>query len=224
MSYRAVLFDLDGTLIDTAPDFASVLNRQLERHGRPPLPYPVIRNTVSQGARAVVQLGFGELDIESPEFENLRQEFLSDYLQHLADESCLFEGMDELLRNLESQGVAWGIVTNKPSLYTWPLLRALNLKERCSSVVCPDMLNRSKPDPEGLFKACAEIGIKPAEAIYVGDHRRDIDAGKNAGMRTIAVSYGYILPGEDPADWNADHLSHSVAELVSQLNLMKEPA
>lgn len=216
----AVLFDLDGTLIDTAPDFIAVLNRQLLAHGREPLPAARIRSVVSQGSRAVVALGFGDLHaIDSAELEVLRQEFLSAYLRHLADESHLFPGMAELLEGLESRGTPWGIVTNKPSLYTTPLLQALGLGSRCGVAICPDMVNHSKPHPEPMLKAATALGVRPEACIYVGDHRRDIEAGRNAGMLTVAAAWGYVLEGETAQDWQADYTLDTVFELSRLLGV-----
>ncbi|MDP2228723.1 MAG: HAD-IA family hydrolase [Moraxellaceae bacterium] len=216
----AVLFDLDGTLIDTAPDFAAVLNRQLQAHGRSPLPYASIRAAVSQGSRAVVALGFGDrFDLASDEFEALRQEFLKSYLVHLADETQLFPGMNELLTGLESRAIPWGIVTNKPSLYTLPLLKALRLDSRCKVAICPDMVTHTKPHAEPMLKAAQHIGIRPERCLYVGDHLRDIEAGRNAGMTTIAVRYGYIPDDEDVDAWQADHTVDTVFELTRLLGL-----
>lgn len=217
---EAVLFDLDGTLIDTAPDFAGVLNRQLAAHGRQPLPYETVRAAVSQGARAVVALGFSDrFPVDSIEFEGIRQEFLNSYLHHLADETRLFPGMDALLTHLESRGIPWGIVTNKPSLYTTPLLKALKLEHRCKVAICPDMVTHIKPHPEPMLKAAEVLGVSPDKCVYVGDHLRDIEAGKRAAMVTIAVNYGYIQDGDNPADWEADHLVNSVFELSRLLGL-----
>lgn len=215
---EAVLFDLDGTLIDTAPDFIAVLNRQLLAHGREPRPAAQIRASVSQGSKAVVALGFADRHApDSPEFEGLRQEFLQSYLRHIADESRLFPGMEALLTSLESRGTPWGIVTNKPSLYTLPLLKALRLDLRCKVAICPDMVSQTKPHPEPMLKAAHALGVKPETCVYVGDHRRDIDAGRNAGMTTVAVGYGYILEGDSPHDWAADHTVETVAELAQLL-------
>lgn len=216
----AVLFDLDGTLIDTAPDFVAVLNRQLQAHGRATLPPEKIRAMVSQGARAVVGLGFGDrVNMDSPEFEALRQEFLQSYLRHIADESRLFPGLDELLTGLEARGTPWGIVTNKQSLYTTPLLKALQLDARCKVAICPDMVTHTKPHPEPMFKAASILGVKAEDCIYVGDHRRDIDAGRNAGMVTVAAAWGYVLEGESAHDWQADHTVDTVAELAALLGV-----
>lgn len=217
--FDAVLFDLDGTLIDTAPDFAAVLNRQLQARGRTPIPYPTVRQAVSQGARTVVSLGFAELGLDTPEFEAMRQEFLRGYREHLADESRLFDGLPELLQTLEAEGRPWGIVTNKPSFFTNPLLQALALDARCAVAICPDMVTHTKPDPEPMFKACDVLQVAPARAIYVGDHIRDIQAGKNAGMPTVAAAWGYIPHGEDIAEWQADHTVMTVADLRRLLNV-----
>ena len=219
-SPQAVLFDLDGTLIDTAPDFASVLNRQLLAHGRSPIPYKAVRTAVSQGSRAVVELGFGDrFSLDSDEFEAIRQEFLSHYLIHLADETRLFPGMDELLSHLETREIPWGIVTNKPSLYTLPLLKALNLDQRCSVAICPDMVTHTKPHPAPMFKAADALGVAADKCVYVGDHQRDIEAGKRASMITVAVSYGYIQDNDSPANWEADYLVDTVFELSRLLGL-----
>ncbi|MDF2445549.1 MAG: phosphoglycolate phosphatase [Moraxellaceae bacterium] len=220
LRYDAVLFDLDGTLIDTAPDFVAVLNRQRLAHGREPLPAPRIRAVVSQGARAVVALGFGDrFDVDSDEFEALRQEFLQTYLRHIADESRLFPGMDDLLRALEARNVPWGIVTNKQSMFTLPLLKALQLSSRCAVAICPDMVNHGKPHPEPMLKAADAVRARPEACVYVGDHRRDIEAGRNAGMYTVAVRYGYVLEGETADEWGADSTVDSVTELSRLLGV-----
>lgn len=221
LSHAAVLFDLDGTLIDTAPDFVSVLNRQLLAHGREPLPAARIRASVSQGSKAVVALGFGDLHAaDSADFESLRQEFLDHYLAHVADESRLFPGMEALLAALEARGTPWGIVTNKPSRYTIPLLDALGLSSRCRVAICPDMVNHSKPHPEPMLKAADALGVAPADCVYVGDHLRDIEAGRNAGMPTVAAAWGYILEGETAADWRADHTVDTVSDLARLLGAL----
>lgn len=219
--FDAVLFDLDGTLIDTAPDFIAVLNRQRLAHGREPLPAEKIRAVVSQGARAVVALGFGDrFEVDSAEFEALRQEFLQTYLKHIADESRLFPGMDELLAGLEERGIPWGIVTNKHSMFTMPLLQALQLDKRCEVAICPDMVNQTKPHPEPMLKAADSLGIAPQACVYVGDHRRDIEAGRNADMFTVAVRYGYVLEGETADEWGADLTVDSVFELSRFLGVI----
>lgn len=210
--WQAVLFDLDGTLLDTAPDFIVVLNAMLTDRGRAALPYADIRAVVSNGARALVALAFGGAPGE-PEFEALNVELRDRYSRHLAVHTRLFPGLDELLRRLEAGGIPWAIVTNKPSIYTLPLLDALDLRARCASVVCPDQVTHTKPHPEPMFKACAEMGVDAAHCVYVGDHERDIAAGRNAGMATIAAGWGYIGTDEHPRDWHPDFIVDSVHAL-----------
>ncbi len=213
---KAVFFDLDGTLLDTAPDFALVINRMRRRHGREALPFAHIRNTVSHGARALIQLAF-ELREGEDGFEALKRELLDLYLDNLAEQTTLFPGMAELLGWLEQQQLAWGIVTNKPRLYTDPILAALDLDQRCQAVVCPDDVSHSKPHPEPLLLAARQAGCPPNQAIYIGDHRRDIEAGAAAGMTTIAASYGYIDPTDPAEQWRADHLVEQPQQLLPLL-------
>ncbi len=211
-----VLFDLDGTLIDTAPDFIRCLNQLREQHGLAPLPPERIRRSVSDGARAMIRVGFG-LEPEHPEYTEKHTAFLDLYESGVAVETTLFEGMDELLRSLEERDIPWGIVTNKPVRFAAPLVEALGLAQRCAAVVCPDHVAQRKPHPEALFLACTQIGAQPQTAIYVGDHERDIEAGRNAGMRTIAVRYGYIEKPETVDLWQADHIADTVSDLVKLL-------
>lgn len=216
MKWQAVLFDLDGTLLDTAPDFIVVLNAMLTDRGRPALPHAAIRAVVSNGSRALVTLGFG-LQPGDDGFEALNVELRERYSRHLAVHTRLFPGLDEMLRGLESRSVPWAIVTNKPSQYTLPLLDALGLAARCASVVCPDQVTHSKPHPEPMLKACAEMRVDPARCVYVGDHERDIAAGRNAGMQTIAAGWGYIGADEHPRDWQPDFIVDSVSALADLL-------
>lgn len=216
----AVFFDLDGTLVDTAPDFHAGVNRLRAARGLAALPYDPIRAVVSEGARAVVTTGFPEAG--EAELDSLRDAFLQDYAAHLADHSTLFAGLDPALRALEARGIPWGVVTNKPSRYADPLMAGLALDTRSVATICPDHLTRSKPDPEGLLLAASRAGVDPARCVYVGDHARDIEAGRRAGMLTVAVGWGYVQAGDDPAAWNADVLCASTADfaawLAAQLN------
>lgn len=211
-----VLFDLDGTLIDTAPDFIRCLNQLREQHGLAPLPPEQIRRSVSNGARAMIRVGFG-LEPEHPEYTEKHTAFLDLYEAGVAVETTLFEGMEELLRSLEERDIPWGIVTNKPVRFAAPLVEALGLAQRCAAVVCPDHVAQRKPHPEALFLACTQIGAQPQTAIYVGDHERDIEAGRNAGMRTIAVRYGYIEKPETVDLWQADLIADTVSDLAKLL-------
>jgi phosphoglycolate phosphatase len=217
---KAVLFDLDGTLLDTAADFTRVLNGLLAEHQRPLQDYNSVRCCVSEGARAVVRLGFG-LEPEDPAFAPLLNAFLDRYEASLSEETSLFPGMEGQLQKLESRGIAWGIVTNKPARFTTPLLKQLALTSRCATAVCPDDVSNRKPHPEPMYLACKHIGIRPSEAIYVGDHRRDIDAGRNAGMKTIACRYGYVPLGEDIGDWKADIIIDHAQQLDDALQQLQ---
>ncbi|NVK39942.1 MAG: HAD-IA family hydrolase [Oceanospirillaceae bacterium] len=200
----AVLFDLDGTLLDTAPDFIWVINRLLQEEARPSIDFSTLREQVSNGANAMIRTAFC-IDESDREFAGLRQRFLDIYGDHLAIETRAFEGIDELLDWLDERHIPWGVVTNKPELYTRGLLRALELDRRAGSIVCPEQVRERKPHPESLWLACREIGCRPEHSLYIGDHVRDIEAGRNAGMTTVAARYGYIAPGENPDDWRADH-------------------
>jgi phosphoglycolate phosphatase len=208
-----VLFDLDGTLADTAPDLAGAVNRMLAARGRVPLPLAELRPVASHGARGLLGRAFGVAPGD-PEFEALRQEFFGEYEGALCVESSLFPAMDEALAQLEERGVLWGIVTNKVARFTQPLVRALGLHERAACVVSGDTAARPKPDPAPLLHALAATSVTASAALYVGDDLRDIQAGRAAGMRTVAVSYGYLGDGPHYAEWGADHIIHSPAELM----------
>lgn len=208
----AVLFDLDGTLVDTAPDFVRVLNQLRADDNLPPLPYDMIRNQVSNGARALVKLGF-DLAEDSAGFGSHLEQLLRLYEHGLAQESRLFDGLEASLLWLEQHGIPWGVVTNKPSRYTLPLLRGLKLDQRCAVTVCPDHVTHKKPHPEPLLTACDWISADPAHTIYVGDHVRDIEAGKAAGNFTIAAGWGYLEQGTDLDSWQADKVIHLPGQL-----------
>jgi len=214
--FDAVLFDLDGTLLDTAPDFVTSLNKLLRQKDCPPLPDKIIRATVSHGARALVTLGFG-LDETDTRFEPLRQELLVIYRQHLSQKTRLFSGMAEILCELAARNIPWGIVTNKPEIYTTAILADLVITPAPSVIICPDHVSKTKPNPEALFLACSKVAAQPERSVYIGDHPRDIQAGLNAGLTTIAVSYGYLEAGDNPGDWGAHHLVHRPQELAELL-------
>lgn len=212
---EAVLFDLDGTLIDTAPDMVAVLSKMLCDHDRQPVDYAIARSTVSNGALGLVSLGFPDADdIEHKRFYN---EYLDRYEQAICMESCVFPGLVALLENMEAEGRPWGIVTNKPRRMTDPLLAALGLTERASCAISGDTLPQRKPDPAPLLYASDLIRVAAKNIVYVGDARRDIQAGQSAGMRTIAAAYGYIVSGDDPLSWNADLVAHETSDLTHML-------
>ena len=211
---RAVLFDLDGTLLDTAPDLAAALNRVLEAHGRATLPFANIRPWVSHGSYALTRLGF-DFEEGSAEFEAARLALLDSYHAHVADQTTPFEGVHALVERLETHGLRWGIVTNKPDWLTQPLLAKLALPWRPGCVVSGDTLPERKPHPAPLLHAAAQLDCAPEACAYVGDAERDIEAGRRAGMRTLAASWGYYTAAEDPAQWAADALVHGPAEVWS---------
>lgn len=219
----AVLFDLDGTLLDTARDFHRVINRMLAEAGRPPIAYESLRSQVSNGARAMVCHAFG-ISHDADAFARLHQQLLDYYAEQLLIDSTLFPGMHELLDWLDARRIRWGIVTNKPQRFTLPLLAALRLDQRCHSIVCPEDVRRAKPDPEGLLLACQQLQAVPAHSYYVGDHARDIEAGRAAGMRTIAAGWGYLNPGETPLQWGSDHVSPRSIDLQPLLHSLMQTA
>lgn len=212
MIIKAILFDLDGTLLDTAPDFILSVNRLRARHGEAPLPAATIRAEVSNGARALTRLATG-LDDNDPALDSANADLLAIYREILGQHSALFPGMADALHWIEAQGMAWGIVTNKPSWFTDPLLAVLALPFTPASVVCPDHVQRRKPDPEPMLLACQQCHCTPAEAVYFGDHARDIEAGRAAGMPTVACAWGYIGADESITDWQADHTIASPGQI-----------
>jgi phosphoglycolate phosphatase len=215
-SIDTVLFDLDGTLLDTAPDLANALNEVLLNNGRAPLPFERIRPVVSHGGAALIHLGFG-LEPEHPGFEPLRKQLLDHYLAHIADETRLFPGMEAVLDSIESRGLRWGVVTNKPGWLTDPLLDALQLSARASGVVSGDTINERKPHPAPLLHACSLIGSDARHCLYVGDAQRDIQAGHQAGMLTLVALFGYLLDSDDPGSWGASAMIEQPAEILDWL-------
>ena len=215
---KALLFDLDGTLIDTAPDFSPTVNQLRAEHGLEDLPDDVIREQVSNGGRALTRLALN-MPEDHPEFSNKRQRLLDIYCDHIASASDLFPGMEETLRFCDQNAILWGIVTNKPRLYTDLLMTRLEKRipilKNCSVVICPDDVERTKPWPDPLFLAAEKINTNAADCWYVGDHIRDIEAGHAADMTTIAVSYGYIEENDNPESWNAGHIVSRADQIIS---------
>ena len=217
---KAVLFDLDGTLVDTAPDLASALNAILISQNFPELPYLSIRPMVSYGADALIKFAFGT-DITSQKHQEYKTQLITSYQHNIATQSRLFDGLIEAIEHLENEQIKWGIVTNKPEYLTRPLLQALNLHQRADCVVCGDQVTNPKPHPEAIYLACQQINILPQQTIYLGDAERDITAGKLAGTHTIACQYGYIPETEDINTWGADKIidgSTQLSEWIQQLN------
>ncbi len=203
MRLRAVLFDLDGTLLDTAPDFIAICQAMLAERGFAPVDGKLVRDEISGGAKAMVAAAFA-LSANAPEFEELRLEFLERYQKDCAVHSRLFDGMAELLTDIERSNLVWGVVTNKPLRFAQPIMEQLGLAERSAVLICPDHVTKSKPDPEPLLLACKLLDLDPASILFVGDDLRDIESGRDAGTKTAAVRYGYIHPHDNPDHWGAD--------------------
>ena len=214
----AILFDLDGTLADTAPDLAFALNRTLEHFRLAPLPYGQIRPVVSHGGVALIRLGFA-IEPEAPGFEERRQFLLDVYAENLCRETGLFTGMSEVLSGLESLQVPWGIVTNKPAWLTDPLMSAMHLDTRAGCVVSGDTCANRKPHPEPILHACELLGRDPRRSWYVGDAGRDMLAGRAAGCTTVGALYGYLHPTDPPDAWQADL---TIRDPIHLLDLLKD--
>jgi phosphoglycolate phosphatase len=217
MRLRAVLFDMDGTLLDTAPDFIAICQAMLAERGFAPVADKLIRDEVSGGAKAMVSAAFA-MSPTAPEFEALRLEFLERYQQDCAVHSKLFDGMAELLADIESAKLIWGVVTNKPVRFAQPIMDQLGLSGRSAVLICPDHVTRSKPDPEPLILACKMLELDPASVLFVGDDLRDIESGRDAGTKTAAVRYGYIHPHDNPDHWGADVVVDHPSELRKVLD------
>lgn len=209
MRFDLVLFDLDGTLLDTAPDLGAAVNRLRAEHGRPPLTDAAIRPYVSAGAPGLIKLGLG-IARDDARFAELRARLLELYAEHLAELTRPFPGINELLARLDAAGTAWGIVTNKPAFLTTPLLAAIPEMHSAAAVVSGDTLAQHKPDPAPVLHACALANVAAERSVFFGDDRRDVDAGRKAGTATAVALYGYIGIEEEPGTWGADALFEDV--------------
>ena len=211
---RGVLFDLDGTLIDSAPDLAGAANRLRAEHGLAPLPLADLRPMVGSGARGMVGVAFGVAPGE-PRFEPLRDAFLAHYEAGLLALTRPFEGVDDLLGELEAAGIPWGIVTNKATRFTMPIVTGLGLAQRAAVVVCGDTTPHAKPHPEPLLHAARAMGLAPADIVYVGDDLRDAQAAQAAGMTMLAATWGYLGLGEPVHAWGADAVLDAPSRLAA---------
>ncbi|MEK8031465.1 phosphoglycolate phosphatase [Ideonella sp. DXS29W] len=215
---RAVLFDLDGTLIDSAPDLAGAANALRQEHGLEPLPYEHLRPMVGAGARGMVGLAFGVAPGDE-RFEALRDAFLAWYERGMLDRTAIFDGVLQLLSSLEAAGIAWGIVTNKATRFAVPVAEGLGLSPRAGALVCGDTTPHAKPHPEPLWEAARRLGHAPAECVYVGDDLRDVQAGRAAGMTTAVAAWGYLGQGEGVEQWEADVIIEGPIDLLKWLDL-----
>ncbi|MGE5466534.1 MAG: HAD-IA family hydrolase [Ignavibacteria bacterium] len=212
----AVLFDLDGTLADTARDLGGALNRLLAEEDRPAVSYATLRPHVSGGVRALLRVGFG-IGAEDARYAELHRRFLAHYESAICAETVLFDGVAELLKALEDRGIAWGVVTNKTQRFTLALAEALGLRQRAACLVCGDSSHRAKPDARPLLLACRLANAAPAQTLYVGDDLRDVQAGQAAGIGTVAVRYGYLGDGQPIDQWGADFVIDVPGEILPLL-------
>ncbi len=214
------MLDLDGTLIDTAPDMAAALNQLLTEHEQPQLAFDEIRPHVSQGAMGLIGIAFREVPMDDERFERLRKRFLEIYAAVNGKESCLFEGFQGVLEHMDSTGMPWGIVTNKPAWLSEPLVTGLGIGDRAGCLVCGDTLDKRKPDPAPLLHAAGLLKTEPAQCVYVGDAQRDMEAAMRAGMQGIVATYGYIVGNSRPAEWPADAVIEKPTDLLSLFGLI----
>jgi phosphoglycolate phosphatase len=215
MPRRAVLFDLDGTLADTAPDLAAAVNRMRVEQGHEALPLERLRPFASAGARGLLHAAYG-IQPDAPEYASLRETFLEYYAERICEETRLFPGVAELLAELKARGIAWGIVTNKATRFTERIIAELKLAPDC--VACGDTTPHLKPHPASLLHACSQIRLAPADCTYLGDDLRDMKAAQAAGMRPIAVEWGYHHPDSGgPGSWQAAAVIHHPLELIDHL-------
>lgn len=213
---KAILFDLDGTIADTAPDLGHALNRQRLARGLSPLPITLIRTQASAGSRGLLNLGFN-LKPGDLEYDVMRDEFLHFYAERLCQDTCLFPGMANVLDRLDAYRLPWGIVTNKPSRFTQPLVQALGLHQRAACIISGDDTVNTKPHPEPLLTACRQIDVSPQNCIYLGDDIRDVKASLAAGIKPIVARYGYLGNDAPPESWGADHLIDHPEDLLNYI-------
>ena len=215
---KAVLFDLDGTFADTAPDLAAALNHVRANLELSPLPLEILRPQASHGSRGLLKVGL-DIEPQHPDYDTLRKQFLDYYERNICVHTQLFEGMAQLLEELEQHNILWGIITNKPHRYTLPLMQAMGYAERAACLISGDTCGHSKPHPDPMLKASEIINIPPAQCLYVGDDLRDMQAANASGMHGIIANYGYVGPNATIDNWNAKGSINNPAELIPYLNL-----
>ncbi|MBA3696804.1 MAG: HAD-IA family hydrolase [Methylotenera sp.] len=212
-----ILFDLDGTLVDTAHDLGAALNIQLERHGKASLTHEMIRPIASHGSRGLLEIGFNLSPADS-DFLAMREEYLTIYEDVLTHSPILFDGMQEVLSAIENNGMQWGVVTNKPKRFTTRIIKAMQLDQRAACVISGDDAPRPKPYPDTLLMACKLMNAQAENCIYIGDAARDIEAGQAAGMRTAVALYGYLGEMDDPAGWGSDFMVEQPVDILKLIS------
>jgi phosphoglycolate phosphatase len=217
-SVEAVLFDLDGTLVDSAPDLAGAANELREAHGLQPMAFEQLRPMVGSGARGMLNAAFG-IGPADPQFDPLRTDFLARYEARILRETRVFTRMESVLSALERRGLPWGIVTNKIARFSVPLVEGLGLMPRCAVLISGDSTPHAKPHPQPLLEAASRLGLAPPRCIYIGDDRRDVEAGRSARMPMLAAAWGYLGRDESVHDWNADAVLAHPDELLNWLGM-----
>lgn len=220
MKVQSVLFDLDGTIIDTIYDLAFSLNAVRKTHQLSPLPIDLIRPIVSFGSKKLIELALG-MDENHPQFEKARDQLFDTYQNHLSDSAILFPEIENVFHFLEQNNIPWGIVTNKLTAHTLALLQSLELLDRPKCIICGDTLKKSKPDPEPILYACNLIGAHPGRSLYIGDSFTDVLASKAAGTKTLVALYGYIGDIDDPLSWEADGYIQKPKDMITWLQSFK---
>ena len=215
MKLTCVLFDLDGTLVDTAPDLIACLNKSLAHHGFETVPENQVRPMISFGAEAMIKQSSAATALEN--HAQILETMLAFYEENIVEHGGFFEGMAQTLLAIEARGLKWGIVTNKRERFTLPLTRALNLTERAACIISGDTTAYSKPHPEPMFEACRRANVQPENCVYIGDALHDITAGKNANMKTLAATYGYLTATDTPEQWGANALMTSPTQIQTWL-------
>jgi 2-phosphoglycolate phosphatase len=218
VSVQAVLFDLDGTLVDSAPDLAGAANELRQAHGLPALAFEALRPMVGTGARGMLDAAFG-IGPGDVRFDALRTDFLNRYEARILRETRVFARMEAVLQALEQRGLPWGVVTNKIARFSVPLVEGLGLMSRCAVLISGDSTAHAKPHPAPLLEAARRLDVPPQRCIYIGDDRRDVEAGRGARMPTLAAAWGYLGRGESVHDWNADAVLHHPEELLNWLGM-----
>ncbi len=216
LNIKGVLFDLDGTLLDTARDLLAAMNHTLEKYQRSPVSYDTFKSSVFGGADLMITETFN-IPLSHPDFNAIKEYFLTYYAENIAQYTRLYPDMGDLLDYIEQEKLPWGIVTNKTTLYTLPLLDALALKERIHCLVMGDTLPYLKPHPAPLLHACNLIGKNPAEVVYIGDYKTDVEAAHAAGMPAIIITHGYYPVHENPAEWQADLTVNTARQIINHL-------
>ena len=213
---KAIFFDLDGTLLDTAQDFAYAINLLLAQKNKPPVDFNLFREQVYGESKRMISYAF-DLNENDPLFEPIKEDFLKTYHQNCTEKTVFFDGMEKVLDHLDEKKIPWGVITNKPTWLTTPIVKYFKLDKRACCIISGDTLEKCKPDPLPLLHACNLAAVAPTETTYVGDLETDVLTAKNAGASSMIVTYGYHAPGADFSSWGADYIMQSADELIKLL-------